>query len=117
MLARAAPCAANWFGDRQTGPSLLRYGSEEQKQRYIPKLASGEWIGSWALIEPESGSTAGGTNAREVREGDCWEINGGKTSTTNGKVADLYVVLAVTIGAASSHGMAAYLVETAPPGF
>ncbi len=92
-------------------------GSEEQKQRYIPKLASGEWIGSWALTEPESGSDAGGTHTRAVREGDCWVINGSKTFTTNGQVADVCVVMAVTDRAASSHGISAFLVEKGTPGF
>ena len=92
-------------------------GSEEQKRRYIPKLASGEWIGSWALTEPESGSDAGGTHARAIREGDCWVINGSKTFTTNGQVADLCVVMAVTDRAASSHGISAFLVERGTPGF
>ena len=92
-------------------------GSDEQKQRYIPKLASGEWIGSWALTEPESGSDAGGTHTRAVRDGDSWVINGSKTFTTNGQVADLCVVMAVTDRAASSHGISAFLVEKGIPGF
>jgi len=92
-------------------------GSDEQKQRYIPKLASGEWIGSWALTEPESGSDAGGTHTRAVRDGDSWVINGSKTFTTNGQVADLCVVMAVTDRAASSHGISAFLVEKGTPGF
>ena len=92
-------------------------GSEEQKQRYLPKLASGEWIGSWALTEPESGSDAGGTHTRAVREGDCWVINGSKTFTTNGQVADVCVVMAVTDRSASSHGISAFLVEKGTPGF
>jgi alkylation response protein AidB-like acyl-CoA dehydrogenase len=92
-------------------------GSEEQKQRYIPKLASGEWIGSWALTEPESGSDAGGTHTRAVLERDCWVINGSKTFTTNGQVADLCVVMAVTDRAASSHGISAFLVEKGTAGF
>jgi len=92
-------------------------GSEEQKQRYIPKLASGEWIGSWALTEPESGSDAGGTHTRAVLERDCWVINGSKTFTTNGQVADVCVVMAVTDRAASSHGISAFLVEKGTAGF
>jgi alkylation response protein AidB-like acyl-CoA dehydrogenase len=92
-------------------------GSEEQKQRYLPKLASGEWIGSWALTEPESGYDAGGTHTRAVRDGDCWVINGSKTFTTNGQVADVCVVMAVTDRAASSHGISAFLVEKSTPGF
>src|SRR6478609_1304742 len=92
-------------------------GSEEQKQRYLPKLASGEWIGSWALTEPESGSDAGGTHTRAVRDGDCWVINGSKTFTTNGQVADICVVMAVTDRSASSHGISAFIVEKGTPGF
>ncbi len=92
-------------------------GSAEQKQRYLPKLASGEWIGSWALTEPESGSDAGGTHTRAVRDGDSWTINGSKTFTTNGQVADVCVVMAVTDRAASSHGISAFLVEKGTPGF
>jgi len=92
-------------------------GNDEQKQRYIPKLASGEWIGSWALTEPESGSDAGGTHTRAVRDGDYWVINGSKTFTTNGQVADVCVVMAVTDRAASSHGISAFLVEKGTPGF
>jgi alkylation response protein AidB-like acyl-CoA dehydrogenase len=92
-------------------------GSEEQKQRYLPKLASGEWIGSWALTEPESGSDAGGTHTRAVREGDCWVINGSKTFTTNGQVADVCVVMAVTDRSASSHGISAFVVEKGTAGF
>ncbi len=92
-------------------------GNDEQKRRYIPKLASGEWIGSWALTEPESGSDAGGTRTRAVQDGDCWVINGSKTFTTNGQVADLCVVMAVTDRAASAHGISAFLVEKGTPGF
>jgi len=92
-------------------------GNDEQRCRYIPKLASGEWIGSWALTEPESGSDAGGTRTRAVLNGDCWTINGSKTFTTNGQVADVCVVMAVTDRAASSHGISAFLVEKGTPGF
>ena len=92
-------------------------GNDEQKRRYIPKLASGEWVGSWALTEPESGSDAGGTHTRAVLEGDCWTINGSKTFTTNGQVADVCVVMAVTDRAASSHGISAFIVEKGTPGF
>src|ERR1700677_450784 len=54
-------------------------GSSEQRQRYVPKLASGEWIGCWSLTEPEAGSDAGGTRTKAVRDADSWVINGGKT--------------------------------------
>jgi alkylation response protein AidB-like acyl-CoA dehydrogenase len=92
-------------------------GNDEQKKRYLPKLASGEWVGSWALTEPESGSDAGGTHTKAVFENGQWVLNGNKTFTTNGEIADICVVMAVTDRAASSHGISAFLVEKGTPGF
>jgi alkylation response protein AidB-like acyl-CoA dehydrogenase len=92
-------------------------GNQSQKERYIPKLSSGEWIGAWSLTEPESGSDAGGTRASAVRDGDFWVINGLKTFCTNIHVADVCVVMAVTDRAASSHGISAFIVEKGTPGF
>src|SRR5579884_2211153 len=86
-------------------------GTEEQKKRYIPKLASGEWIGCWSLTEPEAGSDAAGTRTTAVREGECWVINGGKTFTTNAHYAQVCVAMAVTDRAASHHGISAFIVE------
>lgn len=91
--------------------------SEEQKKCYLPRLASGEWIGAWALTEPESGSDAGGTRTKAVREGDCWVLNGLKTFTTNAHVADLFVVMAVTDREKTSHGISAIVVPKGTPGF
>src|SRR5215831_2714682 len=91
-------------------------GSEEQKKRYIPKLASGEWIGCWSLTEPEAGSDAGGTRTSAVKDGECWVLNGSKTFTTNAHIADVCVVMAVTDRAASSHGISAFIVENGTPG-
>jgi alkylation response protein AidB-like acyl-CoA dehydrogenase len=92
-------------------------GSAEQQKRYLPKLASGEWIGAWSLTEPESGSDAGQMRANAVREGECWVLNGSKTFTTNAHIADVDVVMAVTDRAGSSHGISAFLVEKGTPGF
>jgi alkylation response protein AidB-like acyl-CoA dehydrogenase len=92
-------------------------GTAEQKREYIPKLASGEWIGAWALTEPESGSDAGGTRSSGVREGDCWVLNGNKTFTTNAHVADVFVVMVMTDRAASSHGISAFLIDKGTAGF
>jgi alkylation response protein AidB-like acyl-CoA dehydrogenase len=92
-------------------------GSDEQRARYIPKLASGEWIGSWALTEPESGSDASGTRTKAIRDGDCWVIDGSKTFITNGHYADVCVVMAVTDRSASSHGISAFIVKKGTPGF
>ena len=92
-------------------------GSDEQRRRYLPKLASGEMIGAWALTEPESGSDAGGTRTKAVRDGDCWVLNGSKTFTTNAHIADVIVVMAMTERAAATHGISAILVEKGTPGF
>ncbi|MBV9396984.1 MAG: acyl-CoA dehydrogenase [Bryobacterales bacterium] len=92
-------------------------GSEEQKRRYIPKLASGEWIGCWSLTEPDVGSDAGGARTTAVREGDCWVLNGVKTFTTNAHIADICVAMAVTDRAASSHGISTFIVHKGTPGF
>ncbi len=92
-------------------------GSREQKERYIPKLASGEWIGCWSLTEPEAGSDAAGTRTQAVLDGDTWVLNGGKTFTTNAHVADVCVAMAVTDRAASSHGISAFILEKGTRGF
>jgi alkylation response protein AidB-like acyl-CoA dehydrogenase len=92
-------------------------GSPEQKQKYIPKLATGEWIGCWSLTEPEAGSDAGGTRTSAIRDGDGWVLNGGKTFTTNAHIADVCMVMAVTDRAASSHGISAFILEKGTPGF
>jgi alkylation response protein AidB-like acyl-CoA dehydrogenase len=96
---------------------IFTAGSEEQKRRYIPKLASGEWIGSWSLTEPEAGSDAGQARAAAVLDRDCWVLNGIKTFTTNAHVADVGVVMAVTDRSASSHGISAFIIEKGTPGY
>lgn len=92
-------------------------GSEDQQQRYIPKLATGEWIGCWSLTEPEAGSDAAGTRTTAVRDGSDWILNGSKTFTTNAHFADVCVAMAVTDRAASQHGISAFILEKATPGF
>jgi hypothetical protein len=92
-------------------------GNEEQRERYIPKLATGEWIGCWSLTEPEAGSDAGGTRTMAVADGADWVLNGAKTFTTNAHIADVCVAMAVTDRAASSHGISAFILEKGTPGF
>ena len=92
-------------------------GDEEQKNRYLPKLTSGEWIGCWSLTEPEAGSDAGGTRTKAVLDGDSWVLNGGKTFTTNAQVADVCVAMAMTDRSASAHGISAFILENGTPGF
>ncbi len=96
---------------------IFTAGSEEQKRRYIPKLASGEWIGCWSLTEPEAGSDAAGTRTTAVRDGDGWVLNGGKTFTTNAHEADVCVAMAVTDRAAAHHGISAFIIDKDTPGF
>ena len=92
-------------------------GSEEQKRRYLPKLATGEWIGCWSLTEPEAGSDAGGTRSQAVFDGQEWVLNGGKTFTTNAHYAQVCVAMAVTDRSASQHGVSAFVIEHGTPGF
>jgi alkylation response protein AidB-like acyl-CoA dehydrogenase len=92
-------------------------GNDQQKQRYLPKLTSGEWIGCWSLTEPEAGSDAGGTRTKAVLDGDSWVLNGGKTFTTNAHVADVCVAMAMTDRSASAHGISAFILEKDTPGF
>jgi alkylation response protein AidB-like acyl-CoA dehydrogenase len=92
-------------------------GNEEQRRKYIPKLASGEWLGAWGLTEPNSGSDAAGARTTAVRKGDKWVLNGNKTFITNGHYADAAVVIAVTDKTQGTHGLSAFVVEKGTPGF
>jgi alkylation response protein AidB-like acyl-CoA dehydrogenase len=92
-------------------------GNEEQKQRYLPKLASGEWIGCWSLTEPEAGSDAGGTRTTATRTEAGWVLNGAKTFTTNAHYADVCVAMALTDQASRSHGISAFVIERGTPGY
>ena len=92
-------------------------GNEEQKRTYIPKLATGEYIGCWSLTEPEAGSDAAGTRTTAYLKGDEWVLNGGKTFTTNAQYADVCVAMAVTNRSASQHGISAFILEKGTPGF
>ena len=92
-------------------------GSPEQHQKYIPKLASGEWVGCWSLTEPGAGSDAGGTRTQAQHTGEGWVLNGSKTFTTNGNHAQVCVAMAVTDRAQGKHGISAFIVERGMPGF
>ena len=96
---------------------IYKAGSEEQKQKYLPKLASGEWIGCWSLTEPEAGSDAAGTRTTAARDGAQWVINGAKSFTTNAHYADVCVGMAVTNRSAAQHGISAFILEKGTPGF
>jgi alkylation response protein AidB-like acyl-CoA dehydrogenase len=92
-------------------------GTEEQKKKYLTKLASGEFIGAWGLTEPGAGSDAGGARCSAVRKKNEWILNGTKTFCTNGHYADVAVVIAVTDKTAHTHGLTAFLVEKGTKGF
>jgi len=96
---------------------IYKMGSDEQRRRYLPKLASGEWLGCWSLTEPEAGSDAAGTRTRAVLENGCWVLNGAKTFTTNAHYADVCVAMAVTDRSAAQHGISAFITERGTPGF
>src|SRR6266536_2495941 len=91
--------------------------NDAEKKKYIPKLASGEFIGAWGLTEPSSGSDAGSARMTAVRRGGNWVLNGTKTFCTNGHYADVAVVVAVTDRAAHTHGLSAFIVEKDTKGF
>jgi hypothetical protein len=92
-------------------------GNDEQRRKYIPKLATGEWIGAWGLTESGSGSDAGGARCAAVKKGNKWVLNGTKTFITNGHYADAMVVIAVTDKTAHTHGLSAFVVEKGTKGF
>lgn len=92
-------------------------GNPDQRQKYIPKLATGEWIGCWSLTEPEAGSDAAGTRTTAGLRNGEWVLNGGKTFTTNAQYADVCVAMAVTDRSASQHGISAFILEKGAPGF
>jgi alkylation response protein AidB-like acyl-CoA dehydrogenase len=96
---------------------IYECGSEEQRQRYLPKLTSGEWIGAWSLTEPSAGSDAGGTRSTARLDGDTWVVNGSKTFTTHGSVGDLCVVFAVTDPEKKKRGISAFAIEKGTPGY
>ncbi len=96
---------------------LFTFGSETLKRKYVPRLASGEILGAWALTEPGSGSDAAALATRAVRSGDGWIINGTKMFITQGSVGGLCVVLAATSPEKKQRGITAFAVEMGTPGF
>ena len=96
---------------------IYLFGSEAQKRKYLPRLATGEWIGCWSLTEPQAGSDAGGTRTTAVREGTGWRLNGAKTFTTNGNHAQVCVAMAVTDRGKAKHGISAFVVDRGTTGF
>ena len=95
---------------------ILQFGNEEQKKRWLPKLASAEWIGAWGLTEHNTGSDAGGMATKAVKEGDEWVINGAKNFITHAISGDIAVIIARTGEKGDSRGMTAFVIEKETPG-
>lgn len=96
---------------------ILQFGTEEQKQKYLPKLASGEWIGAWGLTEPNTGSDAGNMRTVAKKEGDGYILNGAKNFITHGRSGNVAVVIVRTGEVGDSHGMTSFVIEKGTPGF
>ena len=116
-----------WYNKRYCFSSLcadpiLTYGTEDQKKKYLPKLASGEYIGAFGLTEPGAGTDAQGVQTKAVLDGDEWVLNGSKCFITNGEVADVYIIIAYTDIIEGKKGrkikkFSAFIVEKGTPGF
>jgi acyl-CoA dehydrogenase len=96
---------------------ILMFGNETQKQKYLPKLASGEWIGAWGLTEPNTGSDAGNMQTVAVKDGEHWVLNGSKNFITHGKSGNVAVVIARTGAPGDKRGATAFIIERNTPGF
>lgn len=96
---------------------LILFGSEEQKSRYLPRLAAGETLGAWALTEAEAGSDAAAVKTRAVKQGDRWILNGSKMFITNGSLAEVLIVMAVTDPEQGRRGISSFVVEKGMEGF
>lgn len=96
---------------------ILQFGNEEQKKRWLPKLASAEWIGAWGLTEPNTGSDAGNMKTVAKEDGDFYVLNGAKNFITHGKSGNIAVVIARTGEVGDSHGMTAFVIEKGTEGF
>jgi len=96
---------------------ILYFGTEEQKRKYVPKLAGGEYLGAFALTEPHAGSDASSIRTTAIRRGDEYILNGNKVFITNGGEADTYIAFAVTDATKGTKGISAFIVEKDTPGF
>jgi butyryl-CoA dehydrogenase len=97
--------------------TIYSHGTQEQIQKYVPKLATGEWVGCMGLTEPGAGSDAAGLRTRAERHGDTWVLNGSKIFITNGSIANVAVIYAKTDPEAGHKGISAFIVEKGTPGF
>src|SRR5436309_1070481 len=118
-VAKACASSALMLAVHELGTLPIKlFGNDEQKQRFLPRCASGEWTPAFALSEPDAGSDPGGMRTTAKQDGDEWVINGTKNWITNLGIADFYVVFAVTDPQAGhSRGITAFVVEADRPGF
>ncbi len=96
---------------------IFNWGTEEQRQKYLPDLLSGKKLGAFGLTEPNAGTDASGQQTRAVDGGDCWILDGAKVFITNGGYADVFVVMAMTDKSKGNHGISSFIVEKGDPGF
>lgn len=96
---------------------IAQFGTEEQKRKYLPKLASGEWLGAFGLTEPNAGTDASAQQTTAVLEDEEWVLNGSKIFITNGGKAHVYVIIAMTDKSQGNKGISAFIVEAGTPGF
>ncbi len=118
LLAAGAPVSAHWIADRQSGPLILRYGTEAQRQQYLPAICRGESYFCIGMSEPNSGSDLASIRTRAVRDGDGWRLNGHKLWTTNAHYSHYMIALVRTAETAASRheGMSQFIVDLKAPG-
>jgi alkylation response protein AidB-like acyl-CoA dehydrogenase len=117
LLAAGAPVGAHWIADRQSGPLLLRYGTEEQRCHYLPRIARGEMYFCIGMSEPGAGSDLAAVRTRAVKTGDGWRISGQKIWTTHAHRAHVMIALVRTAESAKRHeGLSQFLVDLSSPG-
>ncbi len=117
LIAGGAPIAAMWFADRQMGPSLLQYGTPEQRRRWLPGILAGTSMWAIGMSEPDNGSDVAGLRTRAVRDGDDWVANGQKVWTSGAAMADWLYLVARTDPDARPHlGLSEFVVDMRSPG-
>ncbi len=118
-LSKASPATAGIINvsTEIVGYGILKFGTDEQKKKYVPKIASGEWIGAFALTEPGAGSDSAGVKTMAVLDGDEWVLNGAKCFITNSEISQLFLIAALTELPDGKKKISMFIVEKGTPGF